>query len=210
MAAKKGKEYKLIASQIFSTTLSTYYNWDKEHRPIIALLEKYFTKEELEEFLGTGKIEKFENINSVGMVWKRNRKAYLEYFTQNKIESIQRWDEQSSLLLYFTFLHFLKYNYANFNSFHAAMISFSISSSWNLLGEDSTNNYISIKAPSRRLIPFLDYLDQQDGMYMYITSILQEDLKDLLKVEEITTEAQTHIDLFMEFSEIYNRLPNRA
>lgn len=39
----------------------TFYNWKKEKRPILELLEKYFTKEDLEEFLETEKITKFES-----------------------------------------------------------------------------------------------------------------------------------------------------
>lgn len=42
--------------------MSSYYNWDKQNRPIILLLEKYFSKNELEEFIQTGKIEKLELI----------------------------------------------------------------------------------------------------------------------------------------------------
>lgn len=43
---------------------NTYYQWKKQNRPIIKFLEKYFSKEELEEFLNTGKINKLENLNS--------------------------------------------------------------------------------------------------------------------------------------------------
>jgi len=60
MAAKKGKEYKEVASKILGCTLASYYNWDKQERPIIALLEKYFSKEDLEEFLLYGKVQKLE------------------------------------------------------------------------------------------------------------------------------------------------------
>ncbi len=42
----------------------TYYNWKKENRPIISLLEKYFTKEDLEEFLSTNKIAKYDVVNT--------------------------------------------------------------------------------------------------------------------------------------------------
>lgn len=41
----------------------SYYNYKKQGRPIIALLEKYFDKEDLEEFLETGKIKKFEKLD---------------------------------------------------------------------------------------------------------------------------------------------------
>lgn len=50
-------------SSILGCSISGYYKWKKEGRPIINLLEKYFTKEDLAEFLETGKIEKMENIN---------------------------------------------------------------------------------------------------------------------------------------------------
>jgi len=38
----------------------TYYNWKIEKRPIINLLEKYFTEQDLEEFLETGSISRLE------------------------------------------------------------------------------------------------------------------------------------------------------
>jgi len=43
---------------------NTYYKWKKEERPIIIFLEKYFRKEDLEEFLETERIDKLENIDS--------------------------------------------------------------------------------------------------------------------------------------------------
>jgi phosphoglycerate-specific signal transduction histidine kinase len=47
---------------IFSTSEGTYYKWKRENRPIINLLDKYFTKEELEEFLETGEISSFSKV----------------------------------------------------------------------------------------------------------------------------------------------------
>lgn len=61
---KIGKDYKQIASQILGCTLASYYNWDNQKRPIINLLEKYFSKEDLEEFLQTGEIERLEQDNT--------------------------------------------------------------------------------------------------------------------------------------------------
>lgn len=55
--------YKELMSTLFDFNPSTFYTWKKQNRPIIKLIEKYFTNEELEEFLSTGKIDKFENIN---------------------------------------------------------------------------------------------------------------------------------------------------
>ena len=52
-------KYDEAISELLGSSIPTYYNWKREKRPIIELL-KYFTKEELEEYLETDKIEKFE------------------------------------------------------------------------------------------------------------------------------------------------------
>ena len=49
--------------KILSISDKTYYNWKKEKRPIIGFLEKYFTKEELEDYLKYNKIIKLDNID---------------------------------------------------------------------------------------------------------------------------------------------------
>jgi len=49
--------------KLLGISTASYYRW-KEERPIISLLEKYFTKEELEEFLETGEITSFSKIHS--------------------------------------------------------------------------------------------------------------------------------------------------
>ncbi|MFA5501653.1 MAG: hypothetical protein WC253_03340 [Sulfurovaceae bacterium] len=60
MRVKNVLDYKLLI-QIFNITRQTWNNWKKENRLIVTLIEKYFTKEDLEEFLQTGKITKFDN-----------------------------------------------------------------------------------------------------------------------------------------------------
>lgn len=49
---------------LFDNTVRSVQNWKKENRPIIRLLEKYLTKEEIEEFLNDGKIIKLELIKN--------------------------------------------------------------------------------------------------------------------------------------------------
>lgn len=51
-------------SQILGVHRNSYFNYKKQARPIIFLLEKYFTKEDLQEFLETGKIKKMDYVNS--------------------------------------------------------------------------------------------------------------------------------------------------
>lgn len=60
---KIGKEYKLLASDVLGCTLASYYNWDKQERLIIKLLEKYFTKEDLQEFIEKGSISTLDSFH---------------------------------------------------------------------------------------------------------------------------------------------------
>lgn len=48
---------------LFQYSRATYYSWKREKRPIILLIEKYFTKEDLEEFLQTNEISKLKNLD---------------------------------------------------------------------------------------------------------------------------------------------------
>lgn len=56
----------MMVSQIVKLCMfsrNSYYVWKREERPIISLLEKYFTKEDLQEFLEYGTIEKLQFAN---------------------------------------------------------------------------------------------------------------------------------------------------
>lgn len=81
---KIGKEYKQIASQLLGCTLASYYNWDNQKHPIINLLEKYLTKEDLHEFLLKGEINKLERLEELLEI-ERKYKQILE-ITQNDFE----------------------------------------------------------------------------------------------------------------------------
>ena len=71
-------------SDLLGNSHKTISNWKKEKRPIINLLYKYFTKEELKEFLETGKIDKFDKLNFLyDKVITINQKLYIESFTSN-------------------------------------------------------------------------------------------------------------------------------
>jgi hypothetical protein len=59
------RRIEFIMSDLFKYSPQTYFNHKKEKRPILELLEKYFGKEDIEEFLNTGKIQKFENITFI-------------------------------------------------------------------------------------------------------------------------------------------------
>lgn len=55
-----------LMSKLFGFSTQTYFNWKKDSktkRPIISLLEKYFSKDDLQEFLDTGKVAKYEKMS---------------------------------------------------------------------------------------------------------------------------------------------------
>jgi len=55
---------EMIIKLIGGISEQSYYRWKKETHPLlINLLEKYFDEKDLEEFIQTGKIEKFEKTN---------------------------------------------------------------------------------------------------------------------------------------------------
>jgi len=68
-------------SLLFSTAEGTYYNWKKQNRPIVSLLEKYFTKEDLEEYLESGKWEKMEDLKKEEEELVENLKRVLKGLT---------------------------------------------------------------------------------------------------------------------------------
>jgi len=189
-------KYDEVISSVLSCSVSGFYKWKKQNRPIIKLLEKYFTKEELEEFLQTEKIDKLENINLFFEKREYLKKKYLQYFEK---WSISTWDEQGSLPLWFGLLWYLKKSHNNHSNFQGAAISFCVSP-LNLI--KSTNFYES-KAVSDRVVPFLHYLDSFDGMYSYISSIAKDNMIDLTKIddEKLLKEAEVHVLRFKEYGE---------
>lgn len=57
--------HKEVMAKLFDFNATTYYAWKKQDRPIINLIDIYFTKEDLEEFLKYGQITKFELLNMI-------------------------------------------------------------------------------------------------------------------------------------------------
>lgn len=58
----KASTHSLVMSELLEISENSYFRWKKkDHTILINLLEKYFIKEELQEFLETGKIKRFES-----------------------------------------------------------------------------------------------------------------------------------------------------
>lgn len=70
-------DFKTLMSALFGFSAPTFYSWKKEQRPIISLVDKYFKKEDLEEFLATGRIQKLDNLKLINST---SRQIVSEFF----------------------------------------------------------------------------------------------------------------------------------
>lgn len=55
--------HKEIMAKLFDFNATTYYAWKKQNRPIINLIDRYFTKEDLQEFIDKGSIDALDSFN---------------------------------------------------------------------------------------------------------------------------------------------------
>jgi len=51
-----------MLTRFFGWSRGTYFSWKKEGRPVIKFVLKYLTEKDIEEFIETGKIAKFEKL----------------------------------------------------------------------------------------------------------------------------------------------------
>ncbi len=61
-----------IYSKILEVSENSYYRWkSKDHTVLMNLLEKYFSENDLQEFLETGKIQNQERLNELIEIEKK-------------------------------------------------------------------------------------------------------------------------------------------
>lgn len=140
--AKFGKDYKEVASTVLQCTLASYYNWANQKRPVISLLEKYFTKEDLEEFIQTGRISKFEILEDFKMLLQGSKLDYLSFVT-NHLKHSKKFDFFTDF--YYRFLVYIDeirhspkesdIEYQNIFQLNDALPSFLINNSFTHLNE---------------------------------------------------------------------------
>jgi len=76
--------FKEIMAALFSTSESTYYKWKKENRPIINLLSQYFSVKELEDFVTTSQITKFELIKELSVEELEAKLSNIGYYDRDQ------------------------------------------------------------------------------------------------------------------------------
>lgn len=175
----KISNFKNTITTLFGFAAPTYYRWKKEKRPIVNLLEKYFSDLELEEFVLTGKINRLEKENIQNDFFSKYKNIYFSYIQKfgliiNLEEEVQEY--------YFSYLFFIKNNYEKFNihnnPFSAAAIEFSLIYNKKIDHEEIKNFHL--------LIDLINFLDNQPGMWFYFTHILQNNFEEWIShIEDI-------------------------
>jgi hypothetical protein len=98
---------------LFKYSRGTYYSWKKEKRPVISLIEKYFTEKDLQEFINTGIVSKLE-VNSNHGIKLSLVNEYLSFvkpiinFVEDEIKEITEQSKDNLLFIYFDFINFVK------------------------------------------------------------------------------------------------------
>jgi hypothetical protein len=86
-------KYEEVIAKLFDIHPKTYYKWRKENRPIIELIDKYFTKEELNEYLETNRIQELEEFKDF-----KKLKLSDEYQEFLKFKEFQDYKDSTSIL----------------------------------------------------------------------------------------------------------------
>ncbi len=99
-------------SELLEISENSYFRWKKkDHVRLINLIERYFKKEDLEEYLETDKINKSEKLNFLyEQVIDKNSKIYLDSFTSNFNYLKLSTSHSIFIDFYFYFLFKLKEN----------------------------------------------------------------------------------------------------
>lgn len=99
-----------VMSNLLEISENSYYRWKKkDHIKLITLIEKYFTTKDLEEFIQSSKINKFENINYIQEYFIETKKdRYIQNFKDNNSSLMLIIGNEYIAHFYFDFLTNLK------------------------------------------------------------------------------------------------------
>lgn len=154
--------FKQIACELLDISTRSYSNFAKQKRPIIKLLEKYFDKEDLEEFIEKERINKFEKLNFLyEEVIYKNSKIYLDSFTSN-FKYLNLSNSYSIFIdFYFYFLLKLKEN--------------------NNLFKEQFNNLLNAKLHDYLMNKYIKTISDEENM----KKLIEKKLEELKELEDI-------------------------
>ena len=120
--------FEKLILELMCFSRNTFYVWKREERPIISLIEKYFSNEDLKEFLETGGIKKFENIKFITDNYIAKNQAFYVNSFKNSDSCLSEGVNNNFIDFYFYFLsNFGKIHLpsnTNFNGIHPLLIQF--------------------------------------------------------------------------------------
>lgn len=186
-------------SKILGIARRTYFHWQKDEDKCYAinLFNKYFTKEELEEFIAIGKIEKFDKLNFLyNEVIEKNKKVYIETFTNN-------------------------FQYRKLSQAHDIFIDFYFSflielSEKNDLINSNFNNLLSLYLNNYLMEKFVNTINDEELMKLAINHQFKEFKKEFIEWENVKIlayakeEIEKTLKMFNneDFSNIQKHLEN--
>jgi len=197
-------------SKLLQNTVRTISNWKIEKRPIISLLEKYFSKEDLEEFLDTGKISKFELLKEKNSILNYAGMQYINIF-RKRLVSIGDIVNRDFVDIYFNVLVFAKNDIVKqsvFKPFTISKATLIYLSRNNIEHKSSDNEIISkLEAGFERLEEFDCYTNQ------FLLSNIMQDFTPMIQIAESglldkneKTEAYLHAILFHLYNEHQDKI----
>ncbi|OHE08940.1 MAG: hypothetical protein A2513_02850 [Sulfurimonas sp. RIFOXYD12_FULL_33_39] len=148
--------------------------WKKEKRPIIFLLEKYFSKEDIEEFLQTGAIMRYETPNT-SLEFLESFKSKYFNFIHVKMRFINSLSEYQ-LDFYFSYLFFIKVNHNQFSihdhPFYSSLSRFALDNKQDTSRNDKDSLHI--------VYDIIDFLENEK-MWDYFIYVVQNDFKPFIQ-----------------------------
>lgn len=150
--------------KILGIARRTYFHWQKseDKNYAINLLNKYFKKEELEEFIVNEKIDKFEKLNFLyEQVIHKNSKIYLDSFTTNFNYLKLSTSHSIFIDFYFYFLFKLKEN--------------------NNLFKEQFNNLLNAKLHDYLMNKYIKTISDEENM----KKLIEKKLEELKELEDI-------------------------
>lgn len=106
MRIKNIINYKII-EDLFCFTRQTWSKWKSDKRPIVELIEKYFSDDDLKDFLQNGKIKRFEEIEDLELLNIEAIKIYSNFVLNL---------DKNSLILFLNTIYYADINNRDINS----------------------------------------------------------------------------------------------
>jgi len=186
-----------IFSDLLQISEKSVYRWkSKDHQKLILLLEKYFTKNDLEEFIQTGKIQKFDNLLKIqNKVIKFQAKKYINTFLQKTQSNTIKHASPHFINFYFSFLtqfdnllrnEKLESLAVNNKSFHTLINNFFIDFVFKYKKEKDNEENKQLKNIFKTISSYLYLFNEWDElMVIFLSQVIENGFANLYNIEDV-------------------------